>query len=97
MAEIECTEAEVAEFAKALAGEANINFTIAEAISRRSWLGWTTGGHTAVDVNLYAFGPGRDRFVGHHDNTAVGLLIAEIMGFDLPAMTEAMRQAEGSR
>ncbi len=97
VAEIECTEAEVAEFAKAIAGEANINFTTAEVISRRALVGWTSGGHTAVDVNLYAFGPGRDRFVGHHDNTAVGLLIAELMGFDLPAMTEAMRQAAGSR
>ena len=97
-AEITCTEAEVEEFAKAVAGEASLNFTLAEVISRRSWIGWTTGGHTAVDVNLYAFGPGRDHFIGHHDNTAVGLLIAEIMGFDLQAMTEAMRQeAAGSR
>ena len=97
-AEIECTEAEVAEFAQALAGEASLNFTLAEVISRRVWVGWTTGGHTAVDVNLYAFGPGRDRFVGHHDNTAVGQLLAELMDFDLQALTEEIRQeAAGSR
>ena len=97
-AEIECTEAEVEEFARALAGEASLNFTLAEIISRRVWVGWTTGGHTAVDVNLYAYGPGRDRFIGHHDNTAVGQLLAELMGFDLEAMTEEMRQeAAGSR
>ncbi len=97
-AEIECTEAEVAEFTQALAGEADLNFPLAEVISRRVWVGWTTAGHTAVDVNLYAFGPGRDHFIGHHDNTAVGQLLAEIMGFDLQAMTEAMRQeAAGSR
>ena len=97
-AEIECTEAEVAEFAQAIAGQTDFNFLLAEVISRRVWVGWTSSGHTAVDVNLYAFGPGRDRFIGHHDNTAVGQLLAEIMGFDLQAMTEAMRQeAAGSR
>jgi len=67
-----------------------------EMVSRRVWVGWTSGGHTAVDVNLYAFGPGRDHFIGHHDNTVVGQRIAEIMGFDLQAMTEAMRE-EASR
>ena len=69
-----------------------------EMVSRRVWVGWTSGGHTAVDVNLYAFGPGRDHFIGHHDNTVVGQRIAEIMGFDLQAMTEAMRKkTAGSR
>lgn len=63
-----------------------------EMVARRAFLGWTTGGHTAVDVNLYAFGPGRDRFIGHHDNTAVGLLIADLMDFDLKAVTETLQR-----
>lgn len=89
---IECTEEEAAQFERALAGEASMNFTMAEVIARRAGLGWTTGGHTAVDVNLYAFGLGRDRFIGHYDNTAVGQRIAELLDFDLAALTEALRR-----
>ena len=69
-----------------------------EMVARRAALGWTSYGHTAVDVNLYAFGPGRERFIGHHDNTAVGVLLADLMGFDLQALTKALQQeTAGSR
>jgi len=30
---------------------------LGQVLSRRVQVGWTTTGHTAVDVNLYAFGP----------------------------------------
>ena len=32
-----------------------INF-IADMVSKRALIGWTTHGHTGVDVNLYAYG-----------------------------------------
>ncbi len=92
-ADITCTDEEAAQFARALAGQGTLAAVAAEAVSRRAVLGWTTGGHTAVDVNLYAFGPGRARFVGHHDNTAVGILLADLLGFDLPALTAALQAA----
>ena len=68
-----------------------------ETISARAGLGWTTTGHTAIDVNLYAAGPGAERFRGHHDNTAVGALLADLMGFDLEALTQALRAEIGSQ
>jgi alkaline phosphatase len=60
---------------------------LAEAIggleSRRAGLGWATTGHTGADVGLYAFGPGRERFVGCMENARVGALLAEVMGLRL--------------
>ena len=65
-------------------------------VSRAAVLGWTTLGHTAVDVNLYAYGPGATLFVGNHDNTRVGGLIAELLGFDLEAHTRKLRDRMGT-
>jgi len=38
-------------------------------IDQRSYTGWTTTGHTGVDVNLYAYGSASGELVGHWDNT----------------------------
>ena len=54
-----------------------------EVVSRKAVLGWTTNGHTGVDVNLYAFGPGRERFIGNHDNTEIGRILADLLGVEL--------------
>lgn len=53
--------------------------------SRRALLGWTTGGHTAVDVPLYAFGPGSERFVGRFDNWDLGRRLARELGLEVGA------------
>ncbi len=90
------TEDEWATFQTIYENQDRIGFfdMMAAAISTRALIGWTTGGHTAIDVNLGAFGPGTNRFIGNHDNAYVGQVIAELLGFDLPAMTEAMRAGE---
>lgn len=59
--------------------------------SKRAGIAWTTSGHTAVDVNLYAFGPTSDQFAGSHDNAAVGRMLAHVMGYDLEALTTTLR------
>ncbi|MEM1125354.1 MAG: alkaline phosphatase [Bacteroidota bacterium] len=69
---------------------------LSDIIGVRAILAWTTSGHTAVDVPLYAFGPGHDRFVGNVDNTYIGLTLAEIMGFDLEALTATLRAQAGT-
>lgn len=65
---------------------------ISALISQRALVGWTTGGHTAVDVNLYAFGPGADALRGNHQNYEVGRVIEQLLGFDLDALTRKMRE-----
>lgn len=48
--------------------------------SEPAGIGWTTGGHTAVDVGLYAFGPGADAFRGRMANDAVGRALFAALG-----------------
>ena len=50
-----------------------------EIVDRRAVVGWTTHGHTAVDINVYAYGPGALRFAAHHDNTYIGRSLAELL------------------
>jgi alkaline phosphatase len=38
-------------------------------VDTRSYTGWTTGGHTGEDVNVYGYGPGSDLWRGNMDNT----------------------------
>ncbi len=52
---------------------------VSEVINKRSFTGWTTYGHTGVDVNLYAYGPGSEALRGHWDNVRVGQLIFEML------------------
>lgn len=56
---------------------------IGHAISRRAIIGWTTLGHTAVDVGVYAFGPGAERFAGHRHLSAVGREMADVLGLTI--------------
>jgi alkaline phosphatase len=42
---------------------------ITDIINEHSYTGWTTQGHTGVDVNLYAYGPASAELVGNWDNT----------------------------
>ncbi len=71
-----------------------LNAALTQIISERAGVGWTTGSHTAVDVNLYAFGPGRDMLAGNLDNAEVGRRLATLLGLDLNAVTAALRQSE---
>lgn len=57
----------------------NIDNAIEEIINARSFTGWTTKGHTGEDVNVYAFGPGSERFKGQIDNTDHAKIIFEIL------------------
>jgi alkaline phosphatase len=57
----------------------NIDNAIEEIINNRSFTGWTTRGHTGEDVNVYAFGPGSERFQGQIDNTDHAKIIFDIL------------------
>ncbi len=48
-------------------------------INEHSYTGWTTMGHTGVDVNLYAYGPRTNEIMGHSDNTRIGQFIFELL------------------
>lgn len=60
--------------------ESEIHRAIANIFDERSLTGWTTGGHTGEDVNVYAYGPGKEMFAGLIDNTDIANNIFKIMG-----------------
>lgn len=57
-----------------------IDNAIESIFNKRSITGWTTGGHTGEDVNVYAFGPGKYVFSGVQENTNIAKRIFAIVG-----------------
>ncbi|MBU2883877.1 alkaline phosphatase [Psychrosphaera sp. B3R10] len=57
------------------ASESEKQYALSNAISKltakKTGTGWTTGGHTGEDVQVFAFGPHKDMFVGFQDNTDI--------------------------
>ncbi|GAA5977220.1 hypothetical protein JCM5350_003260 [Sporobolomyces pararoseus] len=70
---------------------------LADAISRRAQLGWSTSGNTGVDVNLYAYGHNSTGLKGCVDNTEVGEFIAHTMGLNLDANPLSLSLAIGMK
>ncbi|KAF9544948.1 hypothetical protein EC957_011574 [Mortierella hygrophila] len=72
---------------------------LGHAISRRANLGWTTMGHTGVDVNLYAASSIQngnrilDRLRGNHENTEIGDYMSWYLQLDLPSITEKLTKS----
>jgi len=52
-------------------GSKTLNLAIKDIISKASFTGWTTGGHTAIDVQVFAYGPSSTQFVGSQNNTDI--------------------------
>jgi alkaline phosphatase len=51
---------------------------IAAVFNQRTHTGWTSDGHTGVDVPLYATGPGSARFHGVMQNEDLGRVMWEV-------------------
>ena len=70
------------------------SYIFADIISRRAQVGWSTHGHSAVDVNIYASSAKAARkLVGNHENTEVGEFIRAYLDVDLEAVTEELKAA----
>lgn len=53
---------------------------INKIIDQRTTTGWTTGGHTGIDVPVYAFGSNKEIFAGKLDNTDIAKKIFKLLG-----------------
>ncbi|MDQ2075978.1 alkaline phosphatase [Marinimicrobium sp. ABcell2] len=62
------------------AGKEELATAIKDIINRRSHTGWTSHGHTAVDVPIMAYGAGSERFHGFVDNADIGARLMEAIG-----------------
>ncbi|MGO4893875.1 alkaline phosphatase [Flavobacterium sp. W21_SRS_FM6] len=49
-------------------------------LDQRTITGWTTTGHTGIDVQVFAKGPGKDLFKGHVDNTDIAKNVFRLLG-----------------
>ncbi|OJD22018.1 hypothetical protein ACJ73_06643 [Blastomyces percursus] len=69
----------------------------ASMVSRRAQIGWSTHGHSAVDVNIYASSP-HDALplVGNHENSEVGLFLADYLSLDLDDVTKLLKDTKSS-
>ncbi|SMN20934.1 similar to Saccharomyces cerevisiae YDR481C PHO8 Repressible vacuolar alkaline phosphatase [Maudiozyma saulgeensis] len=72
-------------------------------VSFRAQVGWTTHGHSAVDVNIYAYSNRRDRWhdvldhlQGNHENIEIGQYMAKYLDLDLTAITELVKDTNHS-
>ncbi|KAJ2880826.1 vacuolar alkaline phosphatase [Coemansia asiatica] len=64
---------------------------LSTAISDRAQIGWATHGHSAVDVNLYAYGKDAHVLRGNHENTEIGQFIIDSLGLDLDLVTSKIK------
>ena len=51
---------------------------IADLFNQRTNTGWSSSGHTGVDVPLYVLGPGKERFHGVMQNENLGRVMREV-------------------
>ncbi|KEY69006.1 hypothetical protein S7711_03312 [Stachybotrys chartarum IBT 7711] len=67
-------------------------YFLSAMISLRAHIGWTTHGHTAVDVNVYSSGgPGTERIRGNIENTDIGKFLREYLDVDVDEITKKLR------
>lgn len=67
--------------------------TVGELISKRSFIGWTTGGHVGGDVALYWYSTSdlaTKPLKGTINNADIGLYVADIMNLDLDKLTDEL-------
>jgi alkaline phosphatase len=62
-------------------------------VSVRAQIGWSTHGHSAVDVNVYCSGgPGTDAVRGNVENTDIGKFLMDYIDVDVSDITKELRE-----
>jgi len=84
-------DAEDEEIQTVLDHPAEADYIFADMISRRAQIGWSTHGHSAVDVNIYG-SAGSEALRGNHENTDIGIFLRDYLDVDLDAITKELRE-----
>lgn len=85
---IELSESETNSVVNAKSGR--VNYVLGPMISKRSFIGWTTNGHTGEEVVLYAYHPNGYIPKGVIDNTNIANYISEVLELDLDKLNNEM-------
>jgi alkaline phosphatase len=68
-------------------------YVFSDMISRRAQVGWTTHGHSAVDVNIYGTA-GSSTLRGNHENTDIGKFLRNYLGVKVGDITDKLGEAK---
>ncbi|KAF3937005.1 hypothetical protein ABW19_dt0209463 [Dactylella cylindrospora] len=89
----DATDDEVQALVKAKVAGLSTAYNWADIVSRRAQIGWSTHGHSAVDVNIYAYPPELAKPLwGNHENTEIGEFLRNYLDVDVAAITKKLRQ-----
>ena len=76
---------------------------INKMVSYRAQVGWTTHGHSAVDVNIYGYANRKstwkhvlEHLQGNHENTEIGAFMANYLNVDLRKVTDLVNGTQHS-
>ncbi|CDR87407.1 related to PHO8-repressible alkaline phosphatase vacuolar [Sporisorium scitamineum] len=69
-----------------------IRRVISDIAARRAEIGFSTSGHTGIDINVYAHGAEMARLTGNQDNTNIGQVIKDVLQLDLDAVTRDLNK-----
>lgn len=87
------TDARDEELKKLASDPEHAIWTFADMISRRARIGWSTHGHSAVDVNVYSSGgPHAEDIHGNVENTEIGKFLRNYLAVDTAAVTEELKR-----
>jgi alkaline phosphatase len=77
---LQLTDADLTFLSNEARKSAEIVEFFASSISDSCSVGWSTHGHSAVDVNLYSYGTGSEKLRGNHENTEIYNFIKQGLG-----------------
>lgn len=105
---LDYSDEEVLQISKYSSSPELLLYFLNNMVSQRSQTGWTTHGHSAVDVNIYAYSNSeyinsklyrRDAFMGllgNHENIEIGRFMETITGVDLDHVTSLLKDTKHS-
>lgn len=88
--------------------QASLLYVLNNLVSVRSQTGWTTHGHSAVDVNIYAYTNSKQirtkllsnkpnhGLLGNHENIEIGSFMESITGVNLDEVTKLVKKTKHS-
>lgn len=97
------TQADIEAICELSGSPEHLLYFLNNMVSERSQTGWTTHGHSAVDVNIYAHSNSarinellmrREAYsglLGSHENIEIGAFMEKLTGVDLSAITKLVR------
>lgn len=86
------TDARDSELEKLASDPDHAIYTFSQMISQRARIGWSTHGHSAVDVNIYSSGgPDAEDIHGNVENTDVGKFLRKYLDVDVDSITEELK------